>query len=74
MIWFLLGIYEILPVFTTQLQYFFNYIQTVAVAQFYHNNNYLAHKTNKGPEKSRNIPLKISMVESCFDNITGQYY
>ena len=51
MIWFLLGIYEILPVFTTQLQYFSNYIQTVAVAQFYHNNNYLAHKTNKGPEK-----------------------
>ena len=38
---FLLGIYDILPVFLTQLQYFFNYTYSVALTQPYQN-NYLA--------------------------------
>ena len=38
---FLLGIYDILPVFLTQLQYFFNCTYSVALAQPYQN-NYLA--------------------------------
>ena len=71
MILLLLGLYEILPVFSTQLQYFSDYTSTVALTQPCQNNDYLvAYKTNKDPQKSRNIPQKISIVESCFIKVT----
>ena len=75
MILHLVGLYEISPMFLTQLQCFSEYTSTVAFARPYQNNDYLvSHQTNKDPEKSRNFPRKISMVESCFDKFTGQHY
>ena len=38
---FLLDDYEILPLLSKQLQYFFYYVATVALAQPYENNNHL---------------------------------
>ena len=71
MILFLLDLYEILTAFSMQFPYFSDYTLTVVFWQPYQNNNYLAYYTNKDPKKSRNILRKISMVESCFDKITG---
>ena len=72
MILHLVGLYEISPVFSTQLQYFSDYILTIALAEPYQNNVYLvAYWTNKDSEKCRNIPQKMSMVESYFDKAIG---
>ena len=40
MILYLLGLYEILPVFSTQYQYFFDYTMTIALAEPYQNNDF----------------------------------
>ena len=37
----LVGLYEILQVFSTQLQYFSDYTLTIALAEPYQNNDYL---------------------------------
>ena len=64
-----LGLYEILPVFSSQLQLFSEYTATVALRNL--SKQWLfGGSLNKYPEKSRNIPRKISMVESGFDKAT----
>ena len=41
MILHLVGLYEILPVFSTEFQYFSDYTMTIALAEPYQNNDYL---------------------------------